>query len=254
MSKPTLALIGGTGLNELGAVLDTLAIETPYGHPSAPLRIIREDAVRIVFLPRHGSPHRFPPHAVNYRANMWALREAGVDHVLAVSAVGGIAEHCRPGSLHALDQIVDYTWGRAHTYSDTCDDDLHHVDFSYPYEGRLRDLLVQASRESGIEIGDGGCVGVFQGPRLESAAEIQRAARDGCTVAGMTAMPEASLARELRLDYAGIAVVSNWGAGVVGGHISEDDIAETLREPMARVRGLVEHIAAQLTGAREPAG
>jgi 5'-methylthioinosine phosphorylase len=246
MSVKTLALIGGTGLNELGSVQELLEFETPYGAPSAPLRVIREDDIRMIFLARHGSPHRFPPHRVNYRANMWALREAGADHVLAISAVGGIAEHCNPGSLHALDQIVDYTWGRSHTYSDSDEEDLQHVDFSYPYAGPLRDQLLAASNKSGIALANGGCVGVFQGPRLESAAEIERAGRDGCTVAGMTSMPEAGLARELGLDYAGIAVVANWGAGVVEGTISEDDIAETLREPMSRVRALVEQVAGLL--------
>lgn len=242
MSETTLALIGGTGLNELGSVLDTITVETPYGDTSAPLQLIRDDGVRILFLPRHGSPHRIPPHRVNYRANIWALKEAGVDHVLAVSAVGGIAGHCTPGSLHALDQVVDYTWGRDHSYSDSAEAELQHVDFSYPYEGPLRECLLQASEDRGIELIDGGCVGVFQGPRLESAAEIERARRDGCTVAGMSSMPEAGLARELALDYAGIGVVSNWGAGVVRGTISEADIAETLKKPMARVRDLIEGV------------
>ncbi|MDX1555523.1 MAG: S-methyl-5'-thioinosine phosphorylase, partial [Xanthomonadales bacterium] len=190
-SSKTLALIGGTGLNELGTAIDEIIIDTPYGPPSAALRVIRNDGIRLLFLPRHGSPHRFPPHRVNYRANLWALREAGADHVLAVSAVGGIAEHCSPGTLHALDQIVDYTWGRGHTFSDTEHDDLQHVDFTRPYEGTLRTALLESAAQAGITIHDGGCVGVFQGPRLESTAEIARARRDGCTVAGMTAMPEA---------------------------------------------------------------
>jgi purine nucleoside phosphorylase len=247
MSRTTLALIGGTGLNELGTVLEEISIDTPYGAPSASLRVIRNDGTRLVFLPRHGSPHRIPPHRVNYRANLWALKEAGVDHVLAISAVGGIGEHCAPGSLHALDQIIDYTWGRDHCFCDTPEDELKHVDFSYPYEGPLRKLLLQASADTGVELADGACVGVFQGPRLESAAEIQRAKRDGCTLAGMTAMPEAGLARELSLDYAGIGVVSNWGAGVVRGTISEDDIAETLKQPMSRVRTVIERVTELLS-------
>jgi len=247
MSQKTLALIGGTGLNQLGSLLDTLDVDTPYGKPSAPLQVLRDDEIRILFLPRHGTPHRIPPHCVNYRANAWALKDAGADHVLAVSAVGGIAEHCHPGSIHALDQVVDYTWGREHTYSDSADVELVHHDFSYPYAGPLRTLLLQVADHESVEINDGGCVGVFQGPRLESAAEIQRAKRDGCTVAGMTSMPEASLARECGLDYAGIGVVSNWGAGVVGGTISEDDIAETLKDPMCRVRTLIKGIGKQLT-------
>ena len=246
MTRKTLALIGGTGLNQLGEVIDTIAVDTPYGLPSDPLRIIRDEAVRVLFLPRHGSPHRFPPHKVNYRANLWALKEAGADHVLAVSAVGGILEHCAPGTLHILDQVVDYTWGREHTYCDSEEVELHHVDFGHPYDGPLRSLLLKVAMEKQVQVSDGGCVGVFQGPRLESAAEIQRARVDGCTLAGMTSMPEAGLARELGLDYAGIGVVSNWGAGVVRGAISEDDIAETLREPMARVRMLVEGVVAAL--------
>lgn len=250
-SHKTLALIGGTGLNELGSVLDTIEVETPYGEPSAPLRLIRDGAVRMLFLPRHGSPHRIPPHRVNYRANLWALKQAGADHVLAISAVGGIGQHCTPGSLHALDQIIDYSWGRRHSYSDTAEDELQHVDFSYPYQGPLRQCLLQAARDSGVELNDGGCVGVFQGPRLESAAEIARARRDGCTVAGMTSMPEAGLARELALDYAGIGVVSNWGAGVVRGTISEKDIAETLKKPMERVRALIER-AVEILAAENP--
>lgn len=246
MNKRTLALIGGTGLNELGSLIDTLDVDTPYGKPSAPLQVLRDDDIRVLFLPRHGSPHRIPPHCVNYRANAWALKEAGANHVLAISAVGGIGKHCHPGSLHALDQVIDYTWGREHTYSDSPDVELIHHDFSYPYEGPLRRLLLQVAAASDVEISDGGCVGVFQGPRLESAAEIQRARKDGCSVAGMTSMPEACLARECGLDYAGIGVVSNWGAGVVGGTISEDDIAETLKDPMGNVRTLIQGIIARL--------
>ena len=246
MSTKTLALIGGTGLNKLGTLIDSIDIDTPYGKPSAPLSVLRDDDIRILFLPRHGSPHKIPPHCVNYRANAWALKEAGADHVLAVYAVGGIAQHCHPGSLHALDQVVDYTWGREHTYSDSAEVELVHHDFSYPYEGPLRNLLLKSAQTRHIEISDGGCVGVYQGPRLESAAEIKRARKDGCTVAGMTAMPEAALARECGLDYAGIGVVSNWGAGVVGGTISEDDIAETLKDPMERVASLIEGVIDQL--------
>lgn len=246
MAKKTLALIGGTGLNQLGNLIETLDIDTPYGKPSAPLQVLRDDDIRILFLPRHGSPHRIPPHCVNYRANIRALKATGANHILAISAVGGIAEYCHPGSLHALDQVIDYTWGREHTYSDSAEVELIHHDFSYPYDGPLRTLLLQVASDSGVDINDGGCVGVFQGPRLESAAEIRRARKDGCTVAGMTSMPEACLARECGLDYAGIGVVSNWGAGVVGGTISEDDIAATLRDPMERVRTLIQGVVDRL--------
>jgi 5'-methylthioinosine phosphorylase len=244
--EKTLALVGGTGLNQFTSDVESLHIDTPYGAPSAEIQIFHEAALRLMFLPRHGSPHRFPPHNVNYRANMWALREAGADHVLAVSAVGGISPSYRPGTLVAPDQLIDYSWGRKHTYCDSEHVDLVHVDFTRPYDGPLRRALLNSARSARVDVTDGGCIGVFQGPRLESAAEVERARRDGCDMAGMTSLPEASLARELGLDYAGLAVISNWAAGVTDGLISEDDIAETLREPMSRVRKLVRQLAKQL--------
>jgi 5'-methylthioinosine phosphorylase len=240
MSAPaTLALIGGTGLTELQETSESLALETPYGPPSDPIRVIASEPLRLLFLPRHGSPHRFPPHCVNYRANLWALREAGATAVLAVYAVGGLREPYAPAVLAAPDQLIDYSWGREHSYCDSEHVPLVHVDFTSPYEGRLRQALLTAARAASVDLVDGGCIGVFQGPRLESAAEIERARRDGCDMAGMTALPEAGLARELGLDYAGIGVVSNWAAGVTADRLSEEDIAATLREPMGRVRRLV---------------
>jgi len=235
----SLALVGGTGLTELDESLETIPLETPYGLPSADIRVIETEPLRLLFLPRHGSPHRFPPHCVNYRANMWALREAGADRVLAVYAVGGVCAPYGPATLVAPDQLIDYTWGRQHTYCDSEHIELEHVDFTNPYDGALRRSLLQAAAKTSIGVVDGGCIGVFQGPRLESTAEIEKARRDGCHMAGMTALPEAGLARELGLDYAGLAVVSNWGAGVSDELLSEDDIAETLKEPMMRVRTLL---------------
>ena len=240
IEQPVLALVGGTGLTEIDAAAEQLSIDTPYGPPASPIRVIGNHSVRMLFLPRHGSPHRFPPHRVNYRANMWALREAGARRVLAVSAVGGIGEDYVPGALVAPDQLVDYSWGREHTYFDSPDTDLVHVDFTWPYEGPLRRDLLAVARDSGIPLKDGGCIGVFQGPRLESAAEIERARRDGCHMAGMTSLPEAALARELGLDYAGLAVVSNYAAGITGEPLSEAEIVAALAEPMQTVRLLVE--------------
>ena len=248
---PTLGLIGGTGLTRLDEILETLNLTTPYGDPSAPLSVVETEPVRLLFLPRHGNPHRFPPHCVNYRANMWALKEAGATQVLAVSAVGGIGEAYAPGTLAVSDQLVDFTSGREHTFHDSPDVPLVHVDFTHPYEGPLRNNLLAAADAAWIDVVNGGCIGVFQGPRLESAAEIERARRDGCDMAGMTALPEAGLARELGVDYAGITVVSNWGAGVTDERLSEEDIAATLREPMAQVRRLVAALARVL--ADEPA-
>ena len=246
VSTVTLGLIGGTGLTELDRDAATLEIDTPYGAPSAPLRVVNSGSVRLLFLARHGSPHRIPPHRVNYRANLWAMREAGADRVLAVSAVGGLREPYVPGALAAADQLIDYTSGREHTYSDTAEAPLVHVDFTWPYEGPLRRMLLKAAQNADLELLDGGCIGVFQGPRLESAAEIRKALRDGCDMAGMTSLPEAGLARELGIDYAGLGVVSNWGAGLGGSPISEDEIEATLREPMSRARRLVAALAGLL--------
>lgn len=249
--RPTLGLIGGTGLTEVSEALESLQIDTPYGLPSAAVRVVAEQPVRQLFLPRHGSPHRIPPHRVNYRANLWALRAAGATQVLAVYAVGGLHAPYGPGTLAAPDQLIDYSWGREHTLSDSADVPLLHVDFSWPYAGPLRKALLAAARQSAVDLVDGGCIGVFQGPRLESAAEIRRARNDGCDLAGMTALPEAALARELGLDYAGLAVVSNWAAGVEAAPLSEEDIAETLREPMQRVRRVVAALAQQLASGKE---
>jgi len=236
----TLGLIGGTGLTELDDSIESIAVDTPYGAPSAAIRVIRTEPIKLLFLPRHGSPHRFPPHCVNYRANLWALKNAGAERVLAVSAVGGVCAPYAPGSLAAPDQLIDYSWGRQHTFCDSDQVELKHVDFTNPYEGPLRQALIRAAEKSSTRLIDGGCIGVFQGPRLESAAEIEKARRDGCHMAGMTSLPEAGLARELGIDYAGLAVISNWGAGVSDELLSEDDIAETLKEPMARVRHLLQ--------------
>jgi 5'-methylthioinosine phosphorylase len=255
MATPlTLALLGGTGLTQLGDEASAITIDTPYGPPSAPIGVIETDPLRLLFLPRHGNPHRFPPHCVNYRANLWALREAGADHVLAVSAVGGIHEPYSPSTLALPDQLVDYSWGREHSYSDSADVPLVHVDFTRPYQGPLRNALLAAARQASLDVVDGGCIAVFQGPRLESAAEIERARRDGCDMAGMTSLPEAGLARELGLDYAGVAVVSNWGAGVSDELISEDDIAETLQEPMHRVRALIREVSVHLAEQEQEQG
>ncbi len=245
----TLALIGGTGLTELDQHSTSISIETPYGEPSAAIQVIETEPVRLLFLPRHGSPHRFPPHCVNYRANMWALREAGAKQVLAVSAVGGIGDRYSPGALIAPDQLIDYTWGRKHTYSDSAEVELVHVDFTWPYAGPLRSALLAAANSAGVALVDGGCIGVFQGPRLESAAEVERARRDGCHMMGMTSLPEAGLARELGLDYAGLTVVSNFAAGITAAPLSEDDIAATLREPMQQVRKVLQRLVQQLSSA-----
>ena len=223
-------IIGGTGLAQLeGLEIEREArLDTPWGEPSTALLYGHFAGRPVVFLARHGSPHDIAPHAINYRANVWALREAGVGRVIAVNAVGGISSDCAPGSLVIPDQLIDYSWGRAHSYCDGAAMPLEHVDFTEPYTAAVREWLLWAGAAAGVEPRDGGTYAATQGPRLETAAEIDRLQRDGCDIVGMTGMPEAALARELGLEYACCAVVVNWAAGRGGDiHAELDEWVET---------------------------
>ena len=241
-----LAVIGGSGL----ATLDGLEIErhepidTPWGEPSAPLVRGRLEGVEIVFLARHGVPHVIAPHQVNYRANIRALHHARVRRIVAVAAVGGIRAGLDGGAIVVPDQIVDYTWGRGHTFFEHDLDHVVHVDFTSPYCGRLRAGLLDAARRAGIDAFDGGTYAATQGPRFESAAEIDRLERDGCDVVGMTGMPEAALARELGMSYAQCAVVSNRAAGRDPEVLTMETIRANLESGMAGVRRLLSEFMA----------
>ena len=232
-----LAVIGGTGVYRLAALEDEEArhIDTPYGAPSGPLRIGRLGEVRIAFLARHGEGHALPPHKVNYRANLFALRQAGARRVLALNTVGGITDAYGPRVLACPDQLIDYTWGRESTFWDGEGEALH-VDFGHPYSPMFRHKLLAAARVTGVRVVDGGCYGATQGPRLETNAEIARMRRDGCDLVGMTGMPEAALARELGLEYACLAIVANWAAGC--GDAQEITLAEVLDNVTAASAGL----------------
>jgi 5'-methylthioinosine phosphorylase len=242
-----LGIIGGTGL----AVFDGLEIErrepvssTPWGEPSAPLVHGRLGGRAVVFLARHGVDHLLAPHAVNYRANLWVLREAGVRQVIAVNAVGGIGEIYPPGRLVVPHQLIDYTWGRAHSYADGIGEKLQHVDFTHPYSTALRTALLAGAARAGVATIDGAVYGVTQGPRLETAAEIDRLARDGCDIVGMTGMPEAALARELALEYACCAVVVNRAAG--RGEDIHGELERWVGEGMAAMRKVILAMLAEL--------
>ena len=210
-----LAIIGGSGLTALEGleIIGEETIETPYGPPSAPLVRGRLHGRTVLFLPRHGRGHTIPPHRINYRANLWALREAGAPRIFAAAAVGGITPEAAPTRLVIPDQVIDYTWGRPSTFFEEDLDEVVHVDFTRPYDPELRQHLIEAAAALSLDVVRHGTYGATQGPRLESAAEIERLARDGCTIVGMTGMPEAALARELALPYVCCAVVANWAAG-----------------------------------------
>jgi len=237
----TLGIIGGTGLTQLEGLTITRseALNTPYGKPSAPLVHGRINAVDVIFLARHGQEHAIPPHRVNYRANLFALHEAGVEDIIAVAAVGGIREDMAPGVIALPEQIIDYTWGRKHTYFEDDLDTVTHIDFTTPYCETLRQRLLAAAQACHVAVIDGGVYGATQGPRLETAAEIDRMQRDGCTLVGMTGMPEAALARELGLCYASCAVVANRAAGRSEGASSMEGIESTLHKAIGQVEGLL---------------
>jgi 5'-deoxy-5'-methylthioadenosine phosphorylase len=240
MSTPKIAVIGGTGMNQWpGLKIERqLELDTPYGKPSAPLVIGRVYGIEAAFLARHGEGHKLPPHAINYRANIAALQQAGVRSIVAIAAVGGIAPWFPPGAVAAPVDVLDYTWGREHTFSDGAHAPLKHVEFTEPYSERIRREMLHAALAQRIDIADGGVLGVTQGPRLESAAEVRRLKRDGCDMVGMTGMPEAALARELGLDYACLAVCVNWGAGIGSGDI-HGEIEASIETGMEKVRAIL---------------
>jgi len=242
MEHISLAVIGGTGVYKLAQLDDVSShqIETRYGTPSGPIRVGTLLGQRVAFLARHGEGHSLPPHKINYRANLAALQQIGSQRVLARNTVGGITEHFGPRVLACPDQLIDYTWGRISTLCEEPGTDVRHVDFGHPYTPMLRSKVLAAAKVTGVRLQDGGCYGATQGPRLETNAEIARMRRDGCDLVGMTGMPEASLARELGLDYACLAIVANWAAGCGDG--DEITMAEVLANVDAASSGLPELI------------
>ena len=237
-----LAIIGGSGLYGLGDDFEAdgqLPRDTPYGDTSADILLGRWQGLGLAFLPRHGEGHRVPPHRINYRANIWALKQQGVSRIISVNAVGGIAAELAPQTLAVPDQIIDYSSGREQTFFDGGDEQARHIDFSWPYDPGLRDVLVAAGEQQGLRLVNSGTYGCSNGPRLETAAEILRMRNDGCSMVGMTGMPEAALARELELDYACLALVVNWAAGIRQQEISMQEIIANMEQGMLRVKSLL---------------
>ncbi|MEP6608831.1 MAG: S-methyl-5'-thioinosine phosphorylase [Burkholderiaceae bacterium] len=209
------AIVGGSGLAKLTTLSNPRrqVMRTPYGDPSGALTFGQLAGAEVVFLARHGYGHTLAPHEINYRANIWALRELKIEGVIAVATVGGIRADLVPGSLVLPDQIIDYTHSRKSTFFEGSEMPVIHVDFTQPYSQTLRKGLIEAAAACNETVIDGGVYACTQGPRLETAAEIERIAREGGDIVGMTGMPEAVLAREAELAYASIAVVVNHAAG-----------------------------------------
>ena len=239
-----LAIIGGSGLTKLAnlEVRRHRVARTPYGDPSGALTFGRIGQCDVVFLARHGYGHTIAPHEVNYRANLWALKEAGAGEVVSVASVGGIRKDVWPGMIVLPRQIIDYTWGRSATFFEGPGAPVNHIDFTQPYSRGVRARLLAAAAACGQRVTDGGVYAATQGPRLETAAEIDRLERDGADIVGMTGMPEAALAREIGLEYAAIAVVANYAAGRGDSEqaVALDRIEAVLEEAMGRVRCIIE--------------
>ncbi len=237
-----IAIIGGTGLTSLNnlEVLRREMVQTPYGVPSGPLIWGSLAGREVVFLARHGYGHTIPPHRVNFRANLWALNHVGAEHIIAVNAVGGIAASMSPARLVVPNQLIDYTWSRQNTFFEDGLRSVVHIDFTEPYCETLRQEIIHSANKADLDLVEQGTYAVTQGPRLETAAEIDRLEQDGCDIVGMTGMPEAALARELELCYASLAVVANWAAGRGSGEITMAEIEQNLVAGMQHVRLLLE--------------
>ena len=241
-----LAIIGGTGLTELTnlEITHRQVIRTPFGEPSGAFTFGKIQDQAVIFLARHGYAHTIPPHEVNYRANLWALRSQDVTHVVSVASVGGIAPELTPGRIVIPDQVIDYTHGRKHTYFEGRDRPVVHMDFTEPYCEGMRQNCMRAAREAKEQCVEEGVYAAVQGPRLETAAEINRLERDGAAMVGMTGMPEAALAKELGLCYAALAVVVNpaAGRGTSLHAIHYEEVAQTLKDSMLRIRHILERL------------
>lgn len=205
-----IAIIGGSRLASLEnfSMTHSTTVNTPYGEPSAPLNYGMLGDKEVVFLPRRGSHTPMAPHKINFRANIWALRDAGVQTIIATAAVGGLATNYQIGDLVLPDQLIDFTHGRESTFFGEDDDEITQVDFTAPYSESLRQQAIILSKQMKIHLYESATYAITQGPRYETHAEAQRLARDGCDIVGMTGMPEATLARELGLEYALIAIVT----------------------------------------------
>ena len=236
-----IAIIGGTGLASFPGlkIIRKEVVRTPFGTPSGPLTYGEYCGKTIVFLPRHGSRHTIPPHMINYRANIWALHDKEVKRIVSVAAVGGINPEIYPARIVVPDQIVDYTYGRQHTFFEKDLSHVRHIDFSQPYNQELRTHLIKAAQQADIDVFDRGVYGCTQGPRLETSAEINKLERDGCDVVGMTGMPEAALARELEIAYAHCNICVNWAAGRGEELITIESIKECTEQGMEKVRSLL---------------
>ncbi len=249
--KARIGLIGGSGLYDIDEfqIREEISLSTPYGPPSSLYKRGSLGGTELVFLARHGIPHSTPPHKVNYRANIWGFKSLGVERIISISAVGGINSEMPPGSTVILDQIIDMTMGaRTATFYD--EGKVVHIDFTHPYCTGLRDILIQAAGAVGLPVKKTGTYVCVNGPRLETAKEIQFFSLIGADVVGMTAMPEAALARELEMCCAGLSIVTNYAAGIAGERLTTTEVVETMRNSLDALKSLLSATVALIPAKR----
>lgn len=246
MTAAEIGIIGGSGFYSFLTEPEQVRVETPFGAPSAEVAIGEVDGRRVAFLPRHGERHQYPPHRVNYRANLWALRSVGVRQVLGPCAVGSLRPDLGPGTFVVPDQLVDRTWGRAHTVHDA-EGAVVHVGFADPYCPRGREVVLTSQDTESGQLVDGGTLVVINGPRFSSRAESQWHAAQGWSLVGMTGAPEAAVARELALCYTSVAMVTDHDAGVDGGEaVSHAEVMRIFAGNIDRLKHLLRRVIAGL--------
>ncbi|GAQ94017.1 5'-methylthioadenosine phosphorylase [Thermodesulfovibrio aggregans] len=233
-----IGIIGGSGLSESDIKKEVITINTPYGEPSCPYEIEEFDDIKVLFLRRHGQKHSIPPHRVNYRANIWGFKTVGIERIFAVFATGSLDEYFPPGSIVIPDQIIDFTQGmRANTFYE--EGKVVHIDFTEPFCSEMRHYLLDTARKLGIDVIPSATYVCVNGPRLETAAEIKFFRNIGADIIGMTAMPEASLAREAEICYAAVAVVANYAAGISKFPLTVKEVIETMQDTIETVGLLI---------------
>ncbi|PKL52561.1 MAG: S-methyl-5'-thioadenosine phosphorylase [Nitrospira bacterium HGW-Nitrospira-1] len=240
-----IGVIGGSGIYDIEGITikENRRMSTPYGLPSDYYRIGEAEGIEIAFLPRHGSLHHIAPHKINYRANIWGFRELGVKKILSIGASGSISSLMKPGSIVALDQIIDITSGRHSTFY--ADNEVVHVDFTDPFCPDLREHIFAVSEKTGIRVIRNGTYICVNGPRLETAAEIRAFSTMGADVVGMTGMPEAVLARELEICFAGISVITNYAAGISEKKLTATEVVESMKRSTEKIKTLLKAFFAQ---------
>jgi 5'-methylthioadenosine phosphorylase len=249
-----IGVFGGSGFYRFLDSVEEIEVETPYGPPSAPLFVALLNGRSVAFMPRHGVNHELPPHGINYRANVWAMKELGVSWVLGPCASGTLQPAIRVGDFVVCDQFVDRTRGRNDTFYEG--PEVTHIAAADPYSPELRELLVEGCRQLGIPVHDSGTLVVIQGPRFSTRAESRWFSSMGWGVVGMTGYPEAILARELELCYATVALVTDYDAGLEASdgvpEVTADDVVKVFNQNLDRVRSLLEWVIPRIPGDNDP--